>query len=80
MKHGAPPEAVIAYAEGWCPRHLTPMSPGMFRTGGKGAMPLKWVPGGWCDACRAWWHRSYGRAAELAGPGGLGATWNTADD
>jgi hypothetical protein len=73
-EHGAPPEAMAAYAEGMCPRHGTPLHPGMFRVGGRGTMPVRWIPGGWCDQCRAWWHRPYQPGHEA----GLGATWDTA--
>ncbi len=56
---GAPLEAMAAYAEGMCPVHRTPLASGHVRTGGKGGLPLRWIAGGWCDDCRAWWHRPY---------------------
>ena len=80
VKYGAPPEPLAAYAEGMCPVHRIPLDEGMFRTGGKGTMPLKWIPGGWCDACAAWWSRLYNHSPAdalieaLNGPG-LVATW-----
>lgn len=75
VKYGVPPEPMAAYAEGMCPRHRTPLDEGMFRTGGKGTMPLKWIPGGWCDECAAWWHRPYGYIAGLTGSNGIAAVW-----
>lgn len=83
LTHGAPPEAMAAYAGGMCPRHRTPLAAGMFRAGGKGTgwyASYHWIPGGWCDDCRAWWSRPYGRMAELTGPGGLAAMWDTSGD
>lgn len=58
---GVPLIAVAAFSEGACPVHLSvPLSEGMVRYGGKLGMPVRWVPGGWCDLCETWWHQASG--------------------
>jgi hypothetical protein len=75
-EHGAPPESVAAYAEGMCPVHMTPLEAGIIPFGGKRGTPRAWVPGGWCEQCRAWWHRPHDVRTGITLASGLGATWN----
>lgn len=76
----APSEAVAAYSEGMCPVHVKVLDLGMFRVGGKGSgwyATVHWISGGWCDWCRAWWCRPFGRGAELVSSGGLAVQWDS---
>lgn len=72
-EHGAPPDAIATWTEGACPVHRTPLDPGTMLVG---PPPRRLIPAGWCDGCRAWWHRPYQPGMES----GLGVSWTWGQD
>jgi hypothetical protein len=44
--------------------------------GGKWDAKVRACPSGWCEQCRAWWHRPHDVRTGITEATGFGASWN----